>query len=226
MLELLIVIAIIAILASMLLPALNSARARARAMKCISNLKQWGMATFMYAGNNNDVLFPTLGWHNTKTLTDELGMSYYFKDSNFDRITDNRLLCPDALVATLWPQYGVHVHGSYGMSWRNTDAGCVGADKVILAYKLSRISRPVIRLLFTDTTGAVVNIPRENAPTYYINGETNIWSDVAFRHNNLRSANVLYFDGHVSPKTSREIGLDDPSTEWWDERMQTWQWFY
>lgn len=54
--EMLVVVAIIAILAGMLLPALNKARSKARFISCKSNVRQITLVLIQYAGDNGDYL--------------------------------------------------------------------------------------------------------------------------------------------------------------------------
>lgn len=67
LIELLVVISIIAIIASILLPALNSARQKSLSASCLSNQKQIGIANASYANDFNNYALPLGGEFGSKT---------------------------------------------------------------------------------------------------------------------------------------------------------------
>jgi prepilin-type N-terminal cleavage/methylation domain-containing protein len=79
LIELLVVIAIIGVLASLLLPALSSAKAKAKRIGCVNNLHQMGIGSSAYANDFSDYLPPWRGYppYSTNGAMNNMSESHY-----------------------------------------------------------------------------------------------------------------------------------------------------
>lgn len=86
---LLVILAVIAILAAMLLPALAKAKARAQRIQCVNNLKQCGLAVRIWEGDNGDK-YPMA----VPNIPSEGNISWYFQVMSNELSTPKILVCP------------------------------------------------------------------------------------------------------------------------------------
>ena len=97
LIELLVIVAIIAVLASLLLPALGKARKKSRLALCTSNMKQMSTAIYLYLDDHEDY-FPYSSEHNKTSWDDRLGsMKYDGRNITAEQI-DNKSKLTDSSI--------------------------------------------------------------------------------------------------------------------------------
>lgn len=197
LIELIVVLAIIAILMSMVYPMYTGISERAKATKDMSNLRQVGMATQMYMNDNNGILLSTTGsWMSQLFNADNPATSKYLSSWNifispFDRPVSPRTSSGNNANSAL----------SYGI---NGTPGVIGISA-------DRISKPTAFIVFApaQALGASVNFQGIANTTSQANlaGSANVTvvgatsspggTAAAGTHNGRTKINALFADWHV-----------------------------
>ncbi len=211
LIELLVVIAIIAILAAMLLPVLQSSRARGRSASCVSNLKQLGIMQMQYTDMNSGWFCPAY------YLASDYSMVYWDWASDSSGVEDkeNSAGILERFLNANGKSGGVNrcPENFLDKSWSAENSGYgynefLGFEPGLFAgVKTSALRRPSETVMFADTAAMDYYDNSRLIPTsalYAPDGRNGIIRGGGLTHfRHLKSANVCFADGHVS--TKREI---------------------
>ena len=209
--ELLVVLAIMAILASLLVPALSKSKSRAQTISCLNNAKQLQFCWQMYADDNNDYLprnwtvgtsAASCSWIQGNARVDPPSMQLS-NIKNGVLFSYNKMAaiykCPadlSLIEGTKVPRFRSYSI-STSMNWR--DAQCTDArEATIYKYSLIRNPRPDGAVVFLDEdegsidNGAIGIYSKKDA---IIRGREGYWNVPGSRHD--RGCVLTFADGHA-----------------------------
>ncbi len=213
--ELLVVIGIIALLISILLPALNRAREHAQSIKCLSNLRQLGIAFMAYVQDDKNQRFPgpALGgggwpedwiyWQSGRSLNDSrVLIGKRFNPANYRCPSDPN------------PEMRAYAY-SYSVN------GLICLYDTRGSLRLSEIHNSARKILLIDESSATVDDGCWAVLHYWSDGQ-NLLSNRHDRYSeqktdpNAGRGNVAFCDGHcesIPRKSSFDPAYYDPTLD-------------
>jgi|ERR1017187_976731 prepilin-type N-terminal cleavage/methylation domain-containing protein/prepilin-type processing-associated H-X9-DG protein len=195
LIELVVLVALVGILASILVPTLARSKTKAQSASCAAQLKQWGLAFQMYADDNHGWLFTTRHWESTEfTVGDRTVANVYGRylgNATSERIVQLRN-CPVVVERVGLQQLRFGNKYGYSMDWPNvkTPNGYQLAQPDSYdgaSYRLDKIPHPAEFLLLVDSDGSYFRVRSTE-----LKGTV---SSILDRHSG--GVNVLRADQHV-----------------------------
>lgn len=210
--ELLVVIGVIAILISILLPALNRARESANELRCLSNLRQLATANNMYASDNKNMYVPLYElsgpprWPENPAFCRNLNVRVDETTTpNWTPYWPKAILCPRSPKAQ--QQMGIIGVSSanaaiYG--WPYNSYGYNYSGKKYTdgpRFKASEIRNPSHKIWFADSLK--MDMIWNNSSDYLNESGVPASAQIAYRHRG--GVNIAFADGHAARMLRREV---------------------
>ena len=220
--ELLVVVAIIALLISILLPSLQRAKEEARVVVCKTNLKGLGLAFVQYANENNDWYPAGAAFGGDPPTWDGiLKEGGYFDDIALLKCPSDKLFREEGYYPR---SYAINLD----VTWMGPGAwgDANGYDPYIppfpwpgWVHKITDVEVPADTILLADQwiswyygsspVPGRYNVYRGCAIFWYSwHGYDNTYRGVTYNHRSKDSANFLFCDGHATT-----LSKDDPNVQ-------------